>query len=118
LDWIDTPDDFLPACTYEPTILKMYHHFGWFITSWWNLSFRNVGMAFTWRLAIPVSNYWYAISDQEKQERGLFDNHYRISKLVLKIGYISYRNWKNYRDMGNFVAVPRITLRLESDVEM
>ncbi len=113
LEWVNTPDDFLPACTYEPTMLKMYHRFGWFITSWWNLSFRNTMMYLTWGMAKPVTGYWYTLSDEEKQEKGLFDNHYHFLGLTLKVGYVSYRNWKNYKNLGMFVSVPRITVRIK-----
>ena len=112
LDWIDTPDDWF-VCYYEPTMLKIHNKWGWRVAAWINLSFRNVMMSLTWSMAIPVSNYWYAISDQEKQEKGLFDNHYHFLGLTLKVGYVSYRNWKNYKNLGMYLAVPRITVRIK-----
>jgi predicted HicB family RNase H-like nuclease len=65
-------------------------------------------------IAIPVSGYWYLISDEEKADKGLFDNSYNLGFLVLKVGYVSYRDWKKkFGDTGYF-TLPRITLRLRS----
>ena len=126
LECVDTTDDYFPAGMYEPSLIKMQKYLGSMITGWWNLSVRNVGMGLSWQLAIPVSGYWYKLSDEEKQEKGLFDNHYpfwkftfKIGKkvfnfrgLVFKVGYVSYRNWKGLNGGTPFLAVPRITLRV------
>lgn len=102
---------------YETSIQKMHKRFGHMFTTWWNLSLRNCGMSLTAQLAKPVSNYWYALSDEEKAEKGLFDNHYRFGNVVLKVGWISYRDWKGkYGDTG-FFSIPRVTLRYEKEVK-
>lgn len=102
---------------YETSIQKMHKRFGHMFTTWWNLSFRNCGMSLTSQLAVPVSNYWYAISEQEKAEKGLFDNHYRLGNIVLKVGWISYRDWKGKFGDTGFFACPRVTLRIEKEVK-
>lgn len=114
---VDTTDDYFPAGMYEPSMAKMQKRFGSMITGWWNLSFRNLGMSLSWQLAIPVSDYWYKISDEEKAEKGLFDNNYRLGNVVLKVGYVSYRNWKGTHGGSKFVATPRVTLRYKKEVK-
>jgi hypothetical protein len=102
---------------YEPSMAKMQKRFGSMIAGWWNLSTRNVGMSLSWQLAIPVSDYWVHLSDEEKAEKGLFDNHYRLGNVVLKVGWVSYRNWKLSHGGSKFVAVPRVTVRIEKEVK-
>lgn len=103
---------------YEPSMSNMRKRFGWRVATYINLAFRNVGMSLTAQLAKPVSNYWYAISDQEKAEKGLFDNHYRLGNIVLKVGWISYRDWKcKFGDTG-FFSIPRVTLRYEKEIDL
>jgi len=112
LDCMELQDDWnFPS--YEPAILKLYNKFGWWVTTYINLAFRNVGMGLVWQLAIPVSDYWYALSDEEKQSKGLFDNDYNLSRVILKIGYVTYRDWRSKMTNKGFVAVPRITLRIQ-----
>lgn len=103
---------------YEPTMSNIRKSFGWQIATWVNLSFRNCGMALTAQLAKPVSGYWYLLSDEEKAEKGLFDNHYRLGNVVLKVGYVSYKDWKQkFGNTGYFVC-PRVTLRWEKEDEV
>lgn len=107
---VEMIDDYgFPA--YEPSMMKLYKKTGYFFTTWYNLSFRNCAMSLSWQLAIPVSDYWVHLSDEEKDEKGLFDNHYRLGNIVLKVGYVSYRNWKGAHGGSKFLAVPRVTLR-------
>ena len=113
---VEAPDEYgFPA--YEPSMMKLYKKTGYFFTTWWNLSTRNVGLSLSWQLAIPVSDYWVHLSDEEKGEKGLFDNHYRFGNVVLKVGYVSYRNWKLSHGGSKFVATPRVTLRIEKEVK-
>lgn len=113
LDCLDMMDDLLWP-EYEPAISSIRRKFGWQVATWLNLSFRNVAMGGMAEFATPVSCYWYLISDQEKVEKGLFDDSYNLGFLVLKVGYVSYKDWKNkFGDTGYF-ALPRITLRLRS----
>ena len=102
---------------YESSMSKIRKRFGWQVATYVNLAFRNVGMSLTSQLAKPVSNYWYAISDQEKEEKGLFDNHYRLGNIVLKVGWISYRDWKGKFGDTGFFACPRVTIRIEKGVK-
>jgi hypothetical protein len=113
LDCLDMLDDFLWP-EYEPTMSNIREKFGWQVATFINLSFRNVGMGVMAEYAIHVSGYWYLISDEEKAEKGLFDNSYNLGFLVLKVGYVSYRDWKNKFGDTEFFALPRITLRLRS----
>lgn len=109
---VEMTDDYgFPA--YEPSMMKLYKKTNYFFATWVNLSFRNCGMSLTAQLAKPVSNYWYALSDEEKAEKGLFDNNYRFGCIVLKVGYVSYRDWKQKFGDTGFFACPRITLRIE-----
>lgn len=112
LEWVNTPDDFLVPY-YEPTMLKIHNKLGWRVAAWINLSFRNTCMSFSWQMCIPVSNYWALLTEEEKTQKGLFDNHYNFLGLTLKVGYVSYRNWKGTHGGSKFLAVPRITLRLK-----
>ena len=113
LDCLDMIDDYnWPE--YEPTMSKIRKKFGWQVATWVNLSFRNVGMGLIAEYAVPVSGYWYLISDEEKAEKGLFDNSYNLGFLVLKVGYVSYRDWKQKFGNTGYFALPRITLRLRS----
>lgn len=115
LDCMELQDDWnFPS--YELTMLNLYNKFGWWVTTYVNLAFRNVGMGVLWQLATPVSNYWVHLSDEEKEEKGLFDNHYRLGNIVLKVGYVTYRNWKGKHGGSKFLAVPRVTLRYEKEV--
>lgn len=98
---------------YETTMSNIRKKWGWAVATYINLAFRNVGMSLTAQLAKECSGYWYTLSDEEKEEKGLFDNHYHFLGLTLKVGYVSYRNWKNYKNLGMYVAVPRITLRIK-----
>lgn len=113
LDCLDMLDDLLWP-EYEPTISNIRKKFGWQVATYVNLAFRNVGMGIMAEYAIPVSGYWYLISDEEKAEKGLFDNNYNLGFLVLKVGYVSYKDWKNKFGDTGFFALPRITLRLRS----
>jgi hypothetical protein len=113
LDCLDMIDDLLWP-EYEPTMSKIRKKFGWQVATWVNLSFRNVGMGIMAEYAVPVSGYWYLISDEEKAEKGLFDNSYILGFLVLKVGYVSYRDWKQKFGNTGYFALPRITLRLRS----
>ena len=115
---VDTPDDYFPACLYESSMSNMQKRFGSMFTGWWNLSTRNTGMCLSWQLAVPVSNYWALLSEEEKISKGLFDNHYHFLGLTLKVGYVSYRNWKLTYGGSKFLAVPRVTIRIrEKQIE-
>ena len=103
---------------YEPTMSKIRKKFGWQVATYFNLAFRNVGMSLTAQLAKPVSGYWYLLSDQEKAEKGLFDNHYRLGNVVLKVGWISYRDWKGKFGDTGFFSIPRVTLRYEKEIDV
>jgi hypothetical protein len=113
LDCIDTQDDYFPACIYENSIKKMQSRFGSIFTGWYNISFRNVGSGLMWQLAAPVSDYWVHLSDEEKESKGLFDNDYSLGRVVLKVGYVTYRDWRSKMTNKGFVACPRITLRIK-----
>ncbi len=117
LECVDTPDDYFPAGMYEPSMAKMQKRFGSMIAGWWNLSTRNTGMSLSWQLSRPVSNYWALLPEEEKVAKGLFDNHYHFLGLTLKVGYVSYRNWKGTHGGSKFLAVPRVTIRVKSEDE-
>lgn len=112
-EFLEVPDDYnFPS--YEPAMLKMYRKFGWGITTWWNLSFRNVGSALMWKYLIPVSGYDYQIDITERTSKGVFKNTSYYGFLKLISGYSSHRNWKQYKSDSIFVAIPSISLRLKS----
>lgn len=103
---------------YEPAMSSIRKKFGWQVATYINLAFRNVGSGLMAEFAIPVSDYWYKISDKEKQEKGLFDDSYRLGNLVLKVGWVSYKDWKNKFSDTGFFSIPRITLRWEKKDEV
>lgn len=112
LDCMEVQDDWnFPS--YEPAMLKLYNKWGWWVATYVNLALRNVGSGLMWQLAIPVSDYWVHLSDEEKQSKGLFDNDYSLGRVVLKVGFVTYRNWKGKYGGSKFLAVPRITLRVQ-----
>lgn len=132
--WLEdftTQDDFLVPAIYEKSVMKQYEKYGWWIASYLGLAFRNVGMSLSWSMAKPVSGYWHSLSEQEKDEKGLFDNHYtskpftinllfkkwHCEGLVLKVGYVTYRDYRCKLTNSGFVAVPRVTLRVVKSVE-
>lgn len=112
LDCMELQDDWnFPS--YEPAMLSLYNKFGWWVATYINLAFRNVGSGLMWQLATPVSNYWVLMSDEEKKAKGLFDNHYILGRVVLIVGHVTYRDWRSKLTNKGFIACPRITLRIK-----
>ncbi|WP_339898223.1 hypothetical protein [uncultured Gilvimarinus sp.] len=70
LKWMETPDEHLPGGMYEPTVAWLYGHLGWFVTSWYWLSWRNVGHGITWDSGWPVPMYQMHMTPEQLDEYG------------------------------------------------
>ena len=68
----ETPDEHLPGGLYEPTQLKIYERFGWFIASWYWLAWRNVGHRMRWDKGFAVPSNIRQLSAEEQAKYGIW----------------------------------------------
>lgn len=99
---LETPDELLPGGLYEPTVQKIYDRFGWFVTAWYWIGWRNVGCGLWWLNGTPADN-----DIRTRVER-------RALGLKLITGYSICRD--RYRVMSDSPEwkVPVFSLRLSS----
>lgn len=94
--WATTPDDMtIPQGLYEPTVKKIYDKYGWFISTWYWLGFRNVGHGIGFK---------YAVGSDTKKE------------IIIKTGLIFEYYLKPYHDYenhfsGKYYLIPRMRLK-------
>lgn len=95
--WATTPDDMkIPQGLYEPTVKKIYDRFGWFVSAWYWLGFRNAGHGIVFKK--------FAIGSETKRE------------IVVSKGWIFEYYLKPYHDYenhfsGKYYLAPRMRLK-------
>ena len=110
----ETPDEHLPGGLYEPTQLKIYERFGWFIASWYWLAWRNVGHRMRWDKGFAVPSNIRQLSAEEQAKYGIWKTRETYGPFVLIRGYQVKNDWfGEYSDNGLW-AVPQLTIRLAS----
>lgn len=107
LKFMETPDDqLIPSGLYEPTVLKIYKKYGWFISQWYWLGFRNVGHGLFYKLGFDVTGWPEERIEllKKKKEFGPFEIRY--GHKILTDWYLVYG--------GSLYAMPRFTIRLRN----
>lgn len=89
LAWFDTPDEPGPFPAYEPAIMAIYVRWGWWVTVWWNWSFRNIAHGWLY----PFRRVW-PLEDVPRNEQ--------LRQVKCGIGY----GWKAYRDWRAEAVAP------------
>jgi hypothetical protein len=103
LSLVETPDEYLPGGTYEPTVKSIYDTWGWFVCSWYWLAWRNVGHGMIWSLGHAVDGKSPAYQDKIKF----------YGPIAVLTGWKIMRDWHGiYTDKWGFWAVPRFSVRL------
>lgn len=118
--WFETPDDItLPGGLYEPTVYKIYQKYGWFISSWYWISLRNVAHGVMWNQGHEIDMHINAMSSIDMQRNKVFNEVKKIGPFKLIYGYKSVNDWyelkTNYKNgWVGLWAVPRVTIRMKS----
>lgn len=113
LAWAESPDEHLPGGLYEPTVMRIYERFGWFISSWYWLGFRNVGNGIVWGLGHEVPMALKSMTTDDMARYGVW----RKQRVVLGVRFIwgweTVRDWHSTKTKSQgFWAVPHVTARL------
>lgn len=97
----ETPDEYLPGGTYEPTHYRIYRYLGRWVASWWWLAIRNVGHGIIWNAGWPVRSP--APTEYVRQ----------WGPLIIFTGTKVATDWYGkYTDKNGFWAMPRFSVRL------
>ena len=103
LKFLETPDDqLIPSGLYEDTVLNIYKKYGWFISQWYWLGFRNVGHGFFYK-------YGYN-TDQEPTSNLVKTKDF--GPFQIRYGHKILRDWYGVFG-GEYYAMPRFTIRFK-----
>jgi hypothetical protein len=112
LQWAETPDEHLPGGLYEPTVLKIYQRFGWFVCSWYWLALRNVGSGIVWNDGKEVPAKIRDMSAEDQAKFGVHEKRTLLWRLAILTGWEVTRDWHSTKTDQGFWATPRFTVRL------
>lgn len=95
--FLETPDELLPCGIYEETMISIYTKWGWFITAWVWIGFRNQAQGIMWGQGKEVPNSLGMLTEEEKLEYSIYRNTYKFGFLKFISGYKVVRDWQSTR---------------------
>lgn len=110
--WLETPDEMLPGGLYEPTMLNIYNRYGWWVSSWIWLGFRNVCHGLWWPLGKEVPKKLREMSPEEQVDAGIHSTATQFLGLKILTGWKTVNDRYSTKTKGGIWAVPRVSVRL------
>ena len=107
----ETPDEYLPGGLYEPTVRSIYDKVGWYLTSYYWLTYRNCGHGITWGMGKEVPNYLANLSEEQQKQLGIYRKVTKVLGLYWISGWKVVRDWQSVSTNKGFWAVPIFTVR-------
>jgi hypothetical protein len=107
---METKDELLPGDTSIQAVSDIYLKWGWFMASWYWLGIRNTG-SILWYIGKPAPTYLAIMSDEQKQEYGIYQTVRVLGIFKLITGWNVYRDWYSTFTNNGFWATPYISLR-------